>query len=556
MDRAASFPVRDIARLATILRVAAVKGWGRYVERIGLARLAADAAPAPDAIQTDAARLRAALEELGPTFVKFGQMLSVRQDLLPEPFARELQHLQSDVPPFPSPEARAIVERELGAGVESLFERFDEAPLAAASLCQVHRARLHDGTEVVVKIQRPGIAATIEADLSLLRFLARLLDRHVARLQQFNLVGLVEEFAETIRRELDFSQEGANGESFAVRNRDEPAVEVPRVFWQLTTPRVLTMAFSTGAPIDERHPPGPAERRRLAATLMRLFLTHVLEHGVFHADPHPGNIFVMPDGRLCFHDFGALGRLAVRDQENLRQLFLAVIARDPEWLADTYVAMGGVAEGFDRAAFVRDLGRALERYYGSGVATHSFSIILAEFVHLGREHHVRLLRETALVAKAFMIIEATTKTLDPEFDSIAAFRDYTSQLLADLARPDASAASLARMYRSLYAVRSSVARLPVAVDGLLEDLRHGGLAFRIRHERLEGLELALQRATNRLGFSLIIAALVIGSAIVLTVHAGPHFEDFPLLGVAGFGVAAALGLVWALLALRSGREQR
>ena len=554
MDREASSPVRDAARLAAIVRVAVAKGWGHYVERIGLVQLAPDEGPASDTGRSDAARLRAALEELGPTFVKFGQILSVRQDLLPEPFARELEHLQSNVPPFAAAEARSIVERELGAALTSAFARFDETPLAAASLAQVHRATLQDGTEVVVKIQRPDIEATIEADLSILRVLARLLDRHIARLRQFNLVGLVEEFAQTIRRELDFSQEGANAEAFAERNRGEPAIVVPKVFWSHTTRRVLTTSFSTGVAIDERSPADPAERRRLAATFMRLFLKHALEDGVFHADPHPGNVFRMPDGRFCFHDFGALGTLAPRDQENLRQLFLAIIARDAEWLADTYVAMGGVAGEFERPAFVRDLAQALERYYEAGAATPSFSAILAEFVQLGRKHHVRLIRETALVAKAFMTVEALAKTLDPEFDSIAAFRDYTGRLLVRLVRPDASAATLARAYRSLQAVRASVARLPVAVDGLLEDLKRGDLAVRVRHEQLEGLARELHRATNRLSFSLIIAALVIGSAIVLTVHAGPHFEDLPLLGIAGFGVAAVLGLAWTFLAVRAGRS--
>ena len=547
----AGLPVRELPRLAEIVRVAAAQGWGRYLERLGLARPAVAREPAPAQAQTDAQRLRAALEALGPTFVKFGQMLSVRADLFPEEIVAELRHLQSEARPFDGVAARAIVERELGAGVASLFTRFDEEPFAAASMAQVHRAWLRDGTEAAIKVQRPDIDETIASDLALLRYAARLLDRHVGRLRQYNLPGLVEEFADTITAELDFVREGANAERFAAANRDEPLVYVPPVFPELTTRRVLTMEFSHARTIDDATPADPAARRQLAVDLMRLFLTQVFEHGVFHADPHPGNVFLRSDGRLCFHDFGQLGRLGARDQENLRQLFLAVIARDAAWLGDTYLAMGGVEGELDREAFVRDLGRALEAYHGAAVAAPSFSAILAEFVRLGRVHHVRLVREIALAAKAFMTVEALARALDPEFDSLGAFRDYTGRLVATLLRPDTGAASVARGYRALAATRRAAADVPIAVARLLDELTGDGVALRVRHEALGDLERELARAANRLAFSLIVAAVVIGSAIVLAVHAGPHVSELPLIGLAGFALAAVLGLWWAVLALRS-----
>jgi len=544
-------PLRELPRLAAIVRVAASKGWQRYLARLGLA--APDRNERSDAVSPagDAQRLREALQELGPTFVKFGQMLATRSDLFPEEFVRQLGELRSRVPPFPSHTAREIVERELGAPPSELFAAFDPEPIAAASIAQVHHARLADGQSVIVKIQRPDIDDTVASDLALLRYTARLVDRHVARLQQYSLPALVEEFAEMITHELDFAREAANAERFAEANAPEPSVWVPPVYWPLSSRRVLTMAHSTGREVGAQHPADPDARRRLAAELMRLFLTQVFEHGVFHADPHAGNIFLLDDGRLCFHDFGALGQLDPRDRENLRGLFLAIIARDAGWLADTYLAMGGVEGAIDRTAFVRDLGQALETYYAVGSRGRSFSSILNEFVRLGRVHRVRLVREMALVAKAFMTIESLAHDLDPHFDAIEAFRGYTGRLVSTLLRPDAGPAALARGYRSLGAAREAVAGLPVAARRVLDELSGEGLAIRLRHEHLGELDRAIGRAANRVASALIVSATVIGASIVLTVHAGPHVQDLPLLGLAGFALAAALGLAWAWLAVRS-----
>jgi ubiquinone biosynthesis protein len=554
--RADGIPFRELPRLGAIVRVAAAKGWQRYVERLGLGRLTGGEAAKGTAPANDAQRLREALQELGPTFVKFGQMLATRRDLFPESFVNELAQLRSNVPPFPGEAARAIVERELGAPVGELFATFEETPFAAASVAQVHRATLSDGRAVIVKVQRPDIEDTVASDLALLRYGARLLDRHAAQLRQYSLPALVEEFADMITQELDFTREAANAERFAEENTSEPAVWVPPVFWSLSSRRVLTMEHSTGRTIDAQHPTDPATRRRLAAELMRLFLTQVFEHGVFHADPHAGNVFVLDDGRLCFHDFGALGLLSPRDKENLRQLFLAVIARDPAWLADIYLAMGGVEGAVDHAAFVRDLGKALETYYAVGGRGQSFSAILAEFVRLGRQHRIRLVREGALVLKAFMTVESLAHELDPSFDAIEAFRAYSGRLVTTLLRPDAGPAALARVYRSLSAARESLADLPVAAKHILEQLGGEGLAVRIRHDALGGLDREIARAANRIAFGMIVSAVVIGASIVLTVHAGPHIEDLPLLGLVGFALAAALGLGWAWLAVQSRNRER
>jgi ubiquinone biosynthesis protein len=547
----APVPQSELGRLASIARIAAAKGLGRYTERLGFGH-AADSAP-PSAPKSDAVRLREALEELGPTFVKAGQMMAGRTDLFPEELVSELGKLHEAAASFPPQIARKIIEEETGKPIDDLYASFDDAPMAAASMAQVHCATQHDGTEVIVKVQRPGIAATVEADISVLRRLARLVGALVPAARALNLPDLVEELAETLRGELDFEREGRNAERFAEVNRDEPAVFVPKIFWDATTRRVLTMEHSPGHRLDTG-PAVPARNTELARLLMRLFLTHVFEHGTFHGDPHPGNIFVVSDGRVCFHDFGALGELSPQVQEKLRELFLGVMARDPAWVARAYLGMGGATEELDRAKFTKDLGAALDRYYReSGLGRHSFSAILQEFVRLGRRHHIRLLRETALLLRAFAELEALVRGLDPEFSSLEAFRAYSGRLLKHAFIPDIGVARIAELYRFTSAAREVAGGAPVALARLMGRLERGEPLFDIRHQSGGSLERHLLHASNRLACALIVASMVVGSAIVIGSDMGPRIEGMPVLGLIGFVVAGALGIAWAVIALKSGR---
>jgi ubiquinone biosynthesis protein len=549
-DYRAELPESELVRLAHIAKVAAAKGFGKYAERLGFGGEAAQPGPA----KSDAARLREALEALGPTFIKLGQMMAGRGDLFPEALIAELGTLHEHAPEFPAEEARQIIEAETGRPMSELYASFHDVPIAAASMAQVHEATLFDGTPVIVKVQRPGIAATVEADIAVLRRLARLLGSVMPSVRAFNLPELVEELAGTLRGELDFEHEGRNAERFAESNAEERAILVPRIFWHATTRRVLTMEHSPGQRIDTA--PGDAARKAATAqTLMQAFLAQVFERGVFHGDPHPGNIFLLEDGRLCFHDFGALGELSPQVQERLRELFLGVLARDASWVASAYLGMGGATRELDRAQFTRDLGTALERYYReSGLGRQSFSSIMHEFVRLGRQHHIRLLRETALLLRAFAELEALVRRLDPQFSSIGAFRAYSARLLRHALMPELGIARAAQLYRAASAGKASLAAAPVALQRLLGRLERGEPLFDIRHQSGGSLERHLLHASNRLAFAIIVASTIIGSAIVMATHAGPHIgEDVSLLGVAGFVVAGVLGLAWAAIALKSGK---
>ena len=287
---------------------------------------------------------------------------------------------------------------------------------------------------------------------------------------------------------------------------------------------------------------------------MRLFLTQVFEHGVFHADPHPGNVFLLPDGRICFHDFGAIGELSPKVQESLRQLFLGVMARDAAWVASAYLGMGGATEQLDRGAFTADLSSALDSYYrASGLGKRSFGAILQEFIGLGRKHHIRLLRETTMLMRAFAELESLVRKLDPEFSSLSAFHSYSGRLLKHAFLPHLGIDRVAQTYKLLAAVRDVAGEAPITLRRLMGRLERGEPLFDVRHESGRSLERHLLHASNRLAFALIVASLVIGSAMLLSSHAGPHWEGLSLLGLIGFGVAGVLGLAWALIALRSGK---
>lgn len=539
----------ELARLGAIAKVAVEKGFGHYAARLGFG---GRAEPSGSDQGGDARRLREALEELGPTFVKFGQMLSQREDLFPRDLVDELRGLQDRAGEFPAETARRIIEDEAGRKLTDLFANFEDRPMAAASMAQVHHATLPGGTRVIVKVQRPGIRQTVEADIAVLRRLARLLPAAMPSLRPFNLAELVEEFSATLREELDFEHEGRNAERFAELNREEALVFVPKVFWETTSRRVLTMEHSPG----HRMLDGQAGivQPAVAQTLMRLFLTQVFEHGVFHADPHPGNLFLLPDGRVCYHDFGAIGELSPRVQESLRQLFLAVMARDASWVASAYLGMGGAVGELDRAAFTRDLAAALDRYYrASGTGRQSFGAILQEFIGLGRRHHIRLLRETTLLMRAFAELESLVRRLDPQFSSLAAFQGYSSRLLKHALLPDMGVAHIAQAYRFMSTAREAAGEAPITLRRLMGRLERGEPLFDIRHQSSGSIERHLLHASNRLSFALIVASIVIGSAMLLSAHAGPHWEELPLLGIAGFLIAGVLGIAWALVALRSGK---
>lgn len=547
---------KDLQRVRQILNALIKYGFGYVVERLNLqgyiplGKRLFKLAKHEKIPRNAAEQFRFVLEELGPTFIKFGQLLSSRRDIFSDEFIKELEKLLDEVPPFPVELARKEIFAQFGKPVEKLFLFFDEEPLAAASIGQVHRAKLFNGKDVVVKIQRPGIKETIERDLSILQTFARLLERYIPEIKIYDPVGMVEEFTRSIRKELDFRIEGRSAERFREIFKDSKTIYVPEVIWELSGKNILTIEYSSGKRITEID--GDIRfRHNISKNFVESYLVQLFEHGFFHADPHPGNIFVLKDGRICFHDFGIMGHFDEEMIGNLSDFFLAITEKDTERIMDIYLEVGLLKGDFDSRGFKKDIRDFLEGYYDVPLKEFSFAEFVIGLISLGRRYHIIVPTELLLFGKAFMTVESVVRTLDPDFNLIETVRPYTHVLMRKrFFRPSTIYKDFLKVGMEL---RSFLHKLPHNMHYLIKRLQEGRIEIEIRHEKLEDLELHIDKASNRLSFSLIIAAIIVGSSIIMQTHIGPFLFGFPVIGVIGYVVAGFLGLwlVWAIL--KSGR---
>ena len=550
--------VRNLKRYRQIAAVLAKYGFGHLLDRLDLrTRLRLRRKPTereaePSAKLTVPVRIRRVLEELGPTFVKLGQVLSTRPFLVPYDLLVELTRLQDRVKPFDFAEVRQAVEKELGAAPEELFREFNPVPIASASLAQVHRAVTKDGRTVAVKVQRPGIKPIITADMDILADLARLLDRHVPELQPFDPVGLVAELAKTTLRELDFASEARYIEIFAENFVNDPTVKVPEVFWSLSSSRVLTTEFIEGIKISDKE-------KLLAAgfdvpTLVRCggesVLKQVFEHRFFHADPHPGNLFVTPDGRIAAVDFGMIGRLSGRAVNELSNLLIASFAGDTDAVTRELVNMEVVDERVNLRAFEADLTDVFYRYRRLPLGRINMKAIISDVFSIVHEYRVRLPSEYMMLAKALMTYEEVARALDPGYDMVGALTPYIKRLTRSRFDPARAARSMAQ---GLGDVREMLSILPFEFRRIVGKLRRGELIVPLEHRKLENLINEIDRSSNRLSFALIIASLIVGSSLLIRADVGARVFDIPLLGLLGFLFAGILG-VWLVIGILRSRR--
>ena len=498
------------------------------------------------------ARLRLAFEELGPTFIKFGQALSIRADLLPADVIAELALLQDAVPPLPSGVAEQAIEQALGGTVRKLFLDFDPEPLAAASIAQVHRATLRSGEKVAIKVRRPGIETVIESDLTILSDLAALAERHIADASLYSLRDLVAEFARTIRKEQNLVREGRLIERVASQFAGDPTVRFPRICWPLTTPTVLTMEFLDGVKVSAvgtREAPELDPRivaRRGADAVFR----QILVHGVFHADPHPGNILVMPDNVVAFVDFGIIGRVNRQMREVLGETILAVGRHDAERLADIVVRVATPLRAVDMAALARDLDEMLDLYSDRALGDLSLRAVFNSITDAMSRHRLRLPADVLLLIKAVSTIEVVGCQLDPGFKIVEYATPFVERMIEEKHSPGAIAV------RAIDAGREVLHALGSLPDNLAEIARRAradGLQVQFVHRNLDHFIREMDRSSNRLSFAVVIASIVIGSSVIVHAGVGPEVLGYPLLGVVGFVAAAVLGIGLAIGILRSGR---
>jgi ubiquinone biosynthesis protein len=556
--------VRNLQRLREIAAVLVKYGWGDLVPRLGLVggierarrRLTGSTPdPAAEAFTTEQ-RIRMAFEELGPTFIKLGQVLATRPDLIPMSLVEELRLLQDRVPPFPGEDAKREIELQLGRPVEQLFARFDVVPLAAASIAQVHRATLQDGTEVVVKVRRPHLETQIARDLDVLTSLAGLLEDNVPESRQFSPRAIADEFRRSIWREIDLTREARNIERFARNFRGDRTVHVLRNYPELSGKAVLTLEFIDGMKASDVAAIEAAgiDRSDLARRGVEFVVKQIFEHGFFHADPHPGNIFVLADGRIAPIDMGMMGQLDRDLRDALLELLVGVLLGDGGKIVALFRRLELVDESADLGALRRDAQEMIDTYNALPLEEVDIGAFIGELFEVLARHHVLVPPELLLTGKALATVEGVARTLDPRLDPMQAMRPQVLRAyLQRLADPRFLARDAIRTGEETVTM---LATLPRELTAIVTALRSGRLKIPTEIEGFARAELERARSANRVSLSLLVSALIVGSAILLAAGGGPSILGLPangILGVLGLLTAGGgyLWIAWGFL--RSGR---
>jgi ubiquinone biosynthesis protein len=568
---------RDLGRLHEIAAILIRYGFGDMVRRMGMATALERAGRVLMWKRADElahleppARVRRALEELGPTFVKLGQLLATRVDLFAPEWIAEFGKLQDSAPASPYDGIRLQLTEDLGAPPEQIFAAFDAEPMAAASIAQVHRARLEDGSAVVVKVRRPGIRPVIETDLRWLMRLAELAESENHELRNFHPQEVVRQFEQSLHRELDFSTECRNAERIASNfagytDQDAPTaaaagpaplpvIVIPRVYWQWTGERVCVQEYMDGIPGRDLAAVERAglDRKILARRGAHAVLKMIVEDGYFHADPHPGNVFYLPGNRIAFIDFGMVGRLTEQRRDQMIRLMLGLVRNEPARVADVLFDWTGEI-AVDEAGLLLEIQNFVDQYHGIPLKQLSLGAMLNDLVVILREHHISLPADLALLIKAFITLEGMGRELDPDFDMAGAALPVLERALHLRYKPRAL---IKRGWRSAGEMLALIADLPHDLSRLLRAARRGRLDFHIDVTHLKHVGNQLDKAANRLTIGIVVAALIIGSSIVMTVSGGPQLLGLPLFGLVGY-LGAAAGGVWLLLSIwKSSRADR
>ncbi len=497
-------------------------------------------------------RVRLALEELGPTFIKLGQMLSTRFDLLPLEYIDELRKLQDEVKPFPSKESIQIIESELNASVRKLFRRFENKPIAAASVAQVHRACTHEGRDVVVKVQRPDIHRIIETDIRILKDLAGLIERYIPESHVFDPTGLVSQFQKWINEELNFIQEGRNVHRFKKNFLDDETVYVPEVFWEMSTDRVLTIEYIEGIYIDEIDEIEKAgmEPAVIARNGTFFVLRQIFEFHFFHGDPHPSNILVLPGHVIAPLDYGLMGRMDNVLVSDVSELMRGIIRNDAPLIVRTLINLNRLHTDVDREELRIDVSDLLARYHAVPLHMLKFEHFFNDLVKLVRDNDIRFPRSLYLMGKAQMIMESIAQKLDPEFDIISIARQYFTK--AKIGRNEAEKV-IRNSTQMVEDFSDLMVSAPHMLIQILKNTRWGKMGINLHHMRIDDMLQEMDRSANRLSFSMIIASLVVGSSLIIQLDKGPRLWELPLFGLIGFSLAGVLGLWLVFSIIRSGK---
>ena len=545
-----SLPVRSdhLRRYREIARLLLRYGSSDLVRNAGLGEYLDEPMADDPEVRAEAEDLASDLEAMGPTFVKLGQVLSSRADLLPEAYLSSLSRLQDEVEPFPFEEVERIVVEELGVRISKAFSSFDAEPLAAASLAQVHRAELRDGRRVAVKVQRPGIREQVTRDLEIFEQIASVLVRHTEVGRTYDLEGLVRELRKTLFRELDYLREAGHLVRLRENLEDFDTIVVPRPVEDYTTSRVLTMELVEGTKIDRLSPlvrievPG----KRLADDLFRAYLRQVLVDGFFHADPHPGNVFLTRDHRIALLDLGMIGHVTPDLQEQLLKLLLAVSSGHGEEVADVVLRISDPEADFERLPFRREIAEIVAEQQQRPLESIEVGKVVLEVGRAAARNGVRVPSEISVLGKTLLSLDQIGRILDPEFDPNEAIRRHAADLMQ---RRMWASASPGNLLTSLLEAKEFAERLPGRVNRILELVAENRLRLRLTGLDFDHLVVGLQKVANRIAAGLIIAAFIVGAALMMRVDTAFTILGYPGLAMIFFLFAAVCGLwmIWDIL---------
>ncbi len=543
--------VRDISRFRHILTVLFEEGFGIFLERIKLKKHV----PLNRRFRTKAkqkvgieAQVRGTLERLGPTFIKFGQMLSVRPDLLPKSYIKELEKLQDRVPPIPYSKVQQIVEGELKKPIGRIFLEFEKKPIASASISQVHKAKLKSGDIVAVKIQRPDVKKMMETDIEILFYIAGMLEKHYLRVREFNPVCIVEEFRDWTEKELDFRIEARNASRFAVNFKKNRDVKIPKVFDDFVTEKILVTEFIEG--IELHNYKGVIKAGLDFGKILRkgfeLSLEQVFVYGLFHADPHPGNILIMKDGRIALVDFGIVGFFDEKLKNKSIDLLYGLIENDVDLIVETLLGMGMETEKMDVDKFRADIAYLIEPLQNSSLKDIKLSYVLEDILELALRHKLKVPTSFVLLGKTIVTLEGVGLEYDPNFKIVDATKPFLEKMMQKRLNP-------MNMFRGFLHNAHRYSRLaeefPARADRALRVLEKGSVKLDMRDTDIKKLAIEIDRSSNRIAYGLIIAALLLSSALILQVNKGPKILDLPVFSLLSFMAAGFFGLIlfWSII---------
>jgi ubiquinone biosynthesis protein len=494
-----------------------------------------------------AEKVRMALEELGPTYIKLGQILSTRPDLVPVDFVQELAKLQDDVPAVPFSAIRPVIESELGQPLEVIFDFFNEEALASASIGQVYQAGFKNGELAAVKVQRPGIRSTVEVDLEIMLHLATLAEKNIEEFALYRPVKIVEEFAATMEKEMDYTIEASNLERMAADFLDDATIYIPKVYRETTTPRVLTMEFIDGIKVSQVQSleESGLDLKEITRRGADICLKQVFDHGFFHADPHPGNIFILAGNVVCLLDFGMVGSVNRQTREDFVELVDSVVHGHEGRTAQVLLKITSWDSEPDIRELEKDVADFLGQYLYKPLKDIRIGKLLKQLLDLTTRHHLRIPPDTFMMLKALATLEGVATMLDPDFDIISRAEPFIRRIKLARFHPKRITGDFLRTFSDMLDVMQQI---PRDIREISKFIRQRKIPVVIEHRGLDEMLSTHDQISNRISFSIIIAALIIGSALIVISKTPPYFFGISLIGIIGFLAAAVMG-IWLLVAI-------